>query len=582
MRVAVDPSRLRIRIDGFAPQNDPLYASSRSARIAFWDRAGQIAVEVKRRELAAGLDKDGVALAPLKPITIRMRKSKMGPVIKGSPPLDPAGALSRTIAWLRSSPDESGVTLFWVGRGGRVAWSKVLGFHAGIGGRVKNSAIRNVFGLSLAGMVEVETRTKAWWNRYRSIELSPSIELAPVGKAAGRTPFDQARAERKANNPDPSRFAIPYEHIDFHTGSQKQLDNADFFSGFSQKRSPDSKPPSTLGAPKRDDSPLPPRKPRISAIAKKARAEIDAARAEALNDPAHLSGSTIREKLANDKIGDKQIQMIQYIYHDFEKKTARIEAKKSILDQKIQDVLHSNEIRSEADHAAFDKLVQQSNRLIRRKIDARIEINQQILKSLEVKEPQTIRIVVDRSSSPNKLPSADQIKLARSAASALSRLVARRTDPSNVTLFKHDSKDLKDRSYFERSSQSIHMIADHPISTYLHELTHFLEQFQNVSGEESGRSGASFRDERSEGEKPSKLKEVAGFDFTDEEFAVSDEFERALGEKRGWYAGKIYQDPRVSEILSSGVEKLFSDAYDFSVKDPEYLKLILRFLDGSM
>lgn len=38
----------------------------------------------------------------------------------------------------------------------------------------------------------------------------------------------------------------------------------------------------------------------------------------------------------------------------------------------------------------------------------------------------------------------------------------------------------------------------------------------------------------------------------------------------------------ISEILTSGVEKLFTEAYDFSVKDPEYLKLILRFLDGRL
>lgn len=63
------------------------------------------------------------------------------------------------------------------------------------------------------------------------------------------------------------------------------------------------------------------------------------------------------------------------------------------------------------------------------------------------------------------------------------------------------------------------------------------------------------------------------------EVGRDDEFAKAFG-MNARYVGKHYKSDD-TEVVSMGLEKMYSDPVDFAVKDPEYFKFMLGVLDGS-
>lgn len=176
--------QLQIRIEGFAPDG-----LTRAELLIFWQGVSVIALEVKDRELAEGLDFEGKKLVPIKESTRKHRVSEMGKASADAPPLMPAFELSRTRAWLRASSDESGVTIYWAGRSGKYAWRTILGFHARIDGYVRGAPVRNVFGISPKGYEEIRIRSLNWWvssGRVRPGGVTIDTRLSP--QPAGRKP----------------------------------------------------------------------------------------------------------------------------------------------------------------------------------------------------------------------------------------------------------------------------------------------------------------------------------------------------------------------------------------------------------
>lgn len=114
---------------------------------------GQVALEVKRRELLAGLDKDGRPMAPLH----GLRKDQAN-----GPPLCPHGEQSRTIRLLDFDIDENNgeILIFW-----HDGWDKILAHHAAGIRRLNGESepVRDVFGISPRGLDQIQQQARTWW-----------------------------------------------------------------------------------------------------------------------------------------------------------------------------------------------------------------------------------------------------------------------------------------------------------------------------------------------------------------------------------------------------------------------------------
>ncbi len=68
-------------------------------------------------------------------------------------------------------------------------------------------------------------------------------------------------------------------------------------------------------------------------------------------------------------------------------------------------------------------------------------------------------------------------------------------------------------------------------------------------------------------------------DFDDDEVGWDDEFSRSMGATSAAYTGKYYRTG--TEILSSGMERLFANPVTFARQDPEFFRFIVGVLRGS-
>lgn len=133
-----------------------------SLRLKYWKRVGEIAADMKDRELAAGLDRHGRPLIPITQGTRARRLhpnySPMGRADPNAPPLTPVYGASRTRSLLRHKAYPDGVAFHWAfdpHTGG--SWGEVLDHHR------KGPKVRDVIGLSPNSREVVKRRARAWW-----------------------------------------------------------------------------------------------------------------------------------------------------------------------------------------------------------------------------------------------------------------------------------------------------------------------------------------------------------------------------------------------------------------------------------
>jgi len=167
------------RVDGIEPAE--VRSAPLAARRAYWQTVVALVMEVKDRELAAGLDRRGrpmrqisvkTALArhlDVNPVTGQHPYSPMGRAETTAPPLQSTGARSRTRTLLRGKVDGNGAVFWWdVDSHTGQDWGRILarhahGFHQRFQGGIAYVPPRDVFGISHWGLAEVKKRAAEWW-----------------------------------------------------------------------------------------------------------------------------------------------------------------------------------------------------------------------------------------------------------------------------------------------------------------------------------------------------------------------------------------------------------------------------------
>ncbi len=160
-----------IKVSGIEPPDATWKQAPESERRAFWQRAGEIAVDVKRKSLARGLDRFG---RRLKPIKARRPDGAKGP------PLTPHAAGSRTRRLLAFAVAKAHLTLYW-----RSGWGKILGYHAEGAGHLP---VRDVIGLSKADERTIRDRAWTWWRARQRGRATPPLPAIPAAVAVPGTP----------------------------------------------------------------------------------------------------------------------------------------------------------------------------------------------------------------------------------------------------------------------------------------------------------------------------------------------------------------------------------------------------------
>lgn len=167
-----------IKITGIAPAD--VLAAPEPLRRQYWQIVVPIALKVKDKELAEGLDAHGDPLKPISAKTRKYRRSAMTPTGKGSPsapPLMPAYQKSRVRSLLAGRAFASHAELYWrydpfTG----ASFDVILNYQREMG--------RDVFGISPDGMRQIQQQASVEWTKWKKSGLAPTVKKAAFPSAA--------------------------------------------------------------------------------------------------------------------------------------------------------------------------------------------------------------------------------------------------------------------------------------------------------------------------------------------------------------------------------------------------------------
>ncbi len=115
--------------------------------------------------------------------------------------------------------------------------------------------------------------------------------------------------------------------------------------------------------------------------------------------------------------------------------------------------------------------------------------------------------------------------------------------------------------------------------TVVHELGHFIEE--KIPG--VSEAALDFLEYRTKGEPLIQLNQKFPYvGYKDWEKGRKDQFDKIFDEKRAYYVGKHYNDGKATEIISMGLELLYTDPVGFATKDPEYFTFLVGILRGPL
>jgi hypothetical protein len=178
-----ESSAVGFRLRGMAPPDLSTYPDK--IKLMFWQFVTDAALAAKDKELAKGWDKDG-NVHPLKPATIKHRKSEVGPVTKTAPRLEPALKRSRVRSLLRGRAHLQSAELFWDFDAVTGDSFAVILHHAAEAGH-------DVFGLSDRGTSWVRSEAMKKWQAWKA-------EAGPIGPTV-KVPGAQAIPKREVKRP---------------------------------------------------------------------------------------------------------------------------------------------------------------------------------------------------------------------------------------------------------------------------------------------------------------------------------------------------------------------------------------------
>jgi hypothetical protein len=127
------------------------------------------------------------------------------------------------------------------------------------------------------------------------------------------------------------------------------------------------------------------------------------------------------------------------------------------------------------------------------------------------------------------------------------------------------------------SCGAISIKGNNTISTMIHEYAHFLED----NNPEMLANSLAFAKYRTEGEKAARLKTITNLSYSSDEKARPDKFfDPYCGKVYAFGKNADYSTAYASEIMSMGMERLFTDPVNFAKDDKEYFNFVIANMRG--
>jgi len=199
--MSIQSTQVGFRIRGLEPSDLSTYPDR--VKLMFWGWVTEAALARKDKELARGWDKNG-DVHPLRPYTIKHRKSEVGPVHPTAPRLIPALNLSRVRSLLTGRAHTTSAEFWW-------KYDSVTGESFAVILHYQAEAYgHDVFGLSPTGTTWVAREATKKWRAWiaggggiratketADVKVSPKpVFLQPVKKVDVRQPVKKVDLTR--------------------------------------------------------------------------------------------------------------------------------------------------------------------------------------------------------------------------------------------------------------------------------------------------------------------------------------------------------------------------------------------------
>jgi tetratricopeptide (TPR) repeat protein len=594
-----------------------------SQRKDFYEAAGEKAVAEKRRELARGIGANGRRMKPRK---------RPRPDGASGPVMTPHDSLSRTVRLLAAKIWDAGVTLFWhagLSKSSRKPWGLVLSYHAE--GRVKGAPARDVR-LSTKGIGAVRRAMATWWPKYLKQQAKkakggpkpppppppppapkPRPRPRPVPKPPVVPPVKPPVPPRPEVKPVPKPTGEPPHlaewkrlHAEELAGIRQRAAAAEAESRRAEaeydraikakkKAAEDFAPVATIRATEAAVEAAHKSRNEASGEWDKLRARAD--RLEAWEKDREIIPNLVPpigypSRLALYTEGDRKVAEILKIGDEGERARREVVDRKYELAfraqdaQKIIDSMQGKRLSAKRQEE-YDRAVEEAGRagleLDRARNEERAirdRVLGQVHELLKVDRP--LDLSLDRSSVPHGFdPLTPEAEKAAAGAELFYRGIVRR-GPDDAIRYPVGAipSTQEQRDYCH--PQHIALSRDTKAEVAVHELGHGLDNELALSRSKAGESAREFLDYRVGDEKPVPMRDVSpGGKYGADEMGRKDRFDEVFDRNSAYYTGKAYGGDS-SEVTSMGVQQLYNDPVHFARKDPEYLKFLLGYLDGSL
>jgi hypothetical protein len=589
-------SEFGFALEGIEPTKDIAWQlAGEAGQLRFWNHAADIGLVIRRASLASGIDLNGRRMVKLSPLTRRDRKqnknsvtgkppySPMGRADPAYAPLQSTGGLSRTQTLLRAKVTKGGVWFFWAddphtGRN----WGAILARHArGFTQKFHRGwgyvPSRNVLGFPPADVRKIQAEMATWWLTERLRYAILTKITAPRGTYV-RVTGGIVHVDRMNGNRIPDGQGSGFGH--------RISDRAARRMAAAGNIPPQPPPALPAPAPNKPTKPKPPVKPAAVAKIPVAKpAKLPAASppptppSQAVTVPI-LPGRPIAERIAAYKDGDRKATEILAIAERVDKASkalaeavlAAAKADRAFVDAWSRA---GSPLEALADLAKAAAVAARTHALATMK-----QASDDAAKVFAVRDADRIQV---QPIPPTKLKPKKDPALRGSAQEVLDKLTKMVSSPGK-SLDVEWKMAKQERAYH----QAIHTLAGRRQSqvalratiqpdVIAHELGHALEwQIEGIHDRVIEFARHRFGSEAA----VSLRKLFPGHGFTVAEMGRKDHFDRLFSGSSAYYVGKTYAQN--SEVISMGIQKLFSDPAGFATKDREFFKFILGILDGSL
>ncbi len=134
----------------------------------------------------------------------------------------------------------------------------------------------------------------------------------------------------------------------------------------------------------------------------------------------------------------------------------------------------------------------------------------------------------------------------------------------------------KGRAYAKSSERRVFLDPNSPARIFVHEIAHVLE----VNTGQTLAASRAIRHAQAAGQEVQHLKTSLSDDYDDQEVSLTKSWKGITGSV-GSYVGKYYPGDRATELVSMGLEYLYSDPAKLAKENPEYFDFLVNVLRGN-